>query len=407
MKGLFSIGPRLFASLFLLFAILFAASAQEIYTPYIYDKDAPAAELSAVPEGFTPFYISHFGRHGSRYHLSKEASQAYNLMRKAVAGRILSREGSELYHDVSFLHSLHDGKAGTLSHLGALEHQGIGHRMGIRFPQVFASGGKVVARSSSVGRCKTSMLNLTSALALLYPDLEISKSSNIFLYNLFSRGADRTKARKKADAAERDSLLNLHFSADRLVEAIYQTDESLPAKVSPLELCRSLYAYSAIAGCLEMEPEFLEKYFTDEELDALSQDSDFYYSRKLFPQSLEAAQPAARLLKDFISRADAVIAGEDKQVLDLRFGHDSGFVPICTLMGLEGFEPWEGETLPVCKAVPMGANIQLVFYKNSQNEVITKILHNEKEIKITNLKCFGDFTYEWKALREFWLSRIR
>lgn len=406
MKGLFNRRLGLVMGLMLFLGYLPGTFAQEIYTPYIFKESTPPSKLSPVPEDFSPVYISHFGRHGSRYHLSKEASEAYDLMKKAVSGRVLSRLGSDLYQDVTFLHSIHDGKTGTLSALGSHEHRGIGRRMGERFPQVFASGGKVLARSSSIGRCKTSMQNLTSSLASLYPDLEIKKSSNIFLYRLFSRGASRTGAQKKVFAAVRDSLLQQHFSPDRLVGAIYQSDETLPDKVPALSLCRSLYAYSAIAGCLEMDLDYLTKYFTPDELEALSADSDFYYSKKLFPQTLKSAQPAAGLLKDIISRADGVLSGKDTQVADLRFGHDSGFVPLCTLMGLEGFQPWEGETISVGEAVPMGANIQLIFYKNSKNEVITKILHNEKEVLVTNLKCFSDFTYKWEALREFWLSRI-
>ena len=29
------------------------------------------AEAEPVPEGYVPFYISHYGRHGSRYHSSE------------------------------------------------------------------------------------------------------------------------------------------------------------------------------------------------------------------------------------------------------------------------------------------------------------------------------------------------
>lgn len=41
-----------------------AANAYHVYEAPKDIKGTP------VPEGFTPFYVSHYGRHGSRYHTS-------------------------------------------------------------------------------------------------------------------------------------------------------------------------------------------------------------------------------------------------------------------------------------------------------------------------------------------------
>lgn len=52
-----------------------------IYHSYEY-RPGPAAP---VPDGYEPFYISHYGRHGSRYHSKEEAyAEPLAALRKAT-----------------------------------------------------------------------------------------------------------------------------------------------------------------------------------------------------------------------------------------------------------------------------------------------------------------------------------
>ena len=69
-------------NLFTFAAILFMAvganaqlARQEVYENihraggnyYDYDYELPLRPLTKAPKGYTPFYISHYGRHGSRW----------------------------------------------------------------------------------------------------------------------------------------------------------------------------------------------------------------------------------------------------------------------------------------------------------------------------------------------------
>lgn len=65
------------------------------------------------------------------------------------------------------------GNGGKLSKLGALQHQGIAHRMFERYPQIFAVGNAVKARSSVVDRCAKSMQAFTAELHSLQPGLNL------------------------------------------------------------------------------------------------------------------------------------------------------------------------------------------------------------------------------------------
>ena len=104
-----------------------------VYRPYVFPeiKDTPA------PKGFKPFYISHFGRHGSRHQADNNATRAYTILKKADKAGILSPRGKELYADISTLVEDHEGQMGHLSPKGAAEHRTLARRMKARFPSVF------------------------------------------------------------------------------------------------------------------------------------------------------------------------------------------------------------------------------------------------------------------------------
>jgi O-glycosyl hydrolase len=61
-------------------------------------------KLTKAPEGYTPFYISHYGRHGSRYMSSNEYYViAINKLDSAAQFGILNAKGQEV------LEKLHKG----------------------------------------------------------------------------------------------------------------------------------------------------------------------------------------------------------------------------------------------------------------------------------------------------------
>ena len=68
-----------------------------VYYAYTYDNPA----RTPAPEGYEPFYISHYGRHGSRYHSKEEAYaeplaalvRLYNGWAGGCADRIADLDG--------------------------------------------------------------------------------------------------------------------------------------------------------------------------------------------------------------------------------------------------------------------------------------------------------------------------
>ena len=122
--------------------------------------------------------------------------------------------------------------------------------------------------------------------------------------------------------------------------------------------------------------------------------------------------PAQGLLQDFIDRAEAAIRPESNRAADLRFGHDTGILPLAGLMGLEG----PGDRMPALAAnpawqaferIPMASNLQLIFYRAGDDvPVLVKFLYNEQEVRIPTLKPISGPYYRWSDVKAWFEARI-
>ena len=89
----------------------------------------PKQKLTKAPEGYTPYYISHYGRHGSRYLINPaQYSDAVNILAKADSLDKLSPRGHDVLDKVRMLSAEAQGRLGELTPLGAEQHRGIAHR---------------------------------------------------------------------------------------------------------------------------------------------------------------------------------------------------------------------------------------------------------------------------------------
>ena len=119
------------------------------------------------------------------------------------------------------------------------------------------------------------------------------------------------------------------------------------------------------------------------------------------------ARSATSLLNNLIESADQAINNESAIVVDLRFGHDTNLLRLMSLMQLKEFANKEHNPLLYYqswqdyKGAPMGANLQLIFYKNKQGDILVKFLHNEQE-QLLVLDTETAPYYNWQKVKEFW-----
>ena len=91
---------------------------------YVYTYDNPV--LTPAPKGYKPFYISHYGRHGSRWLLhDSEYDEVMAVFRAADAANAFTERGREVYGRVKRVYDDGIDRGGDLSPLGAEQHREI------------------------------------------------------------------------------------------------------------------------------------------------------------------------------------------------------------------------------------------------------------------------------------------
>ena len=148
-----------------------------IYTAYMVTEQP----VVAAPKGYKPFYISHYGRHGSRYHTAQEKyNQPTEMLEQAFKDGKLTALGESLMRRMRIIADDAHLRAGDLSARGEREHKGIAERMATLYPQVFsAKNNHITAIASPYVRTVVSMAAFTERLKEFYPALEITRHASL------------------------------------------------------------------------------------------------------------------------------------------------------------------------------------------------------------------------------------
>lgn len=379
--------------------------------PYLNTPDS----LAPVPAGFEPVYISHYGRHGSRWHTNKDIYEgSLATLRKQKKAGNLTAEGEEVLKLVKICKDNAEGHAGELTGLGSKQHKAIANRMYHRFPTLFKSGDTIMARCSLEPRCIISMSAYSEALKENDPKLIVDRHSSPgdqSFIRYHSPEAKKLNAGpepwKSAYKHVCDSLYESKATAARLFVN--------PDKVKDLpDFMYKLHNIAIVNQNIDNLNVDLLPYFDKEDIYNLwkGQDHKLYFRHgKCIDSEGKGPESSTSLLKEIIDRADEGLAGK-RTAVDLRFGHDVYLLRLLALMDAEranastrGVENssrvWQSYNL-----TPMAANLQVIFFHNDAGETIATIRLNERPIKLVGLAEYAPGYYSWPALREFWTKRL-
>ena len=370
------------------------------------------------PDGYRPFYVSHYGRHGSRRinaHNGLHSEWVAKLLRGAKESGNLTPLGVELLADIARLDGEIDGFQGELTQRGVDEHRTLARRMAARTPQVFTPGRRVDCRATRAPRCLLSMANFALALSSAAPGLDISYATGEKIHVMMTAiaFADQKPVKRRKAAGER--FYASRVDATRLLKSLFVDPSKVKGLDKPYEFARRLYVCASDCQCLSSEIGELDlwRYFTKEEIATISRcqaaaDLAVIGHAKEFKG--EVPRAAATVAQDIIERADRAIA-DPKIAADLRFGHDSGIWPVASFLDLVGpgtccsmEEAWE--KCPSWKYMCMATNMQMVFFRNDAGDVLVKILWNERETPVRGLNPRCGPYYAWDALKAYMQSRI-
>lgn len=364
-----------------------------------------------APKGYKPFYISHYGRHGSRYEGNdKSAAPVWKAMLKADSLGLLSEAGKALWKDLEAVLNEQAPMYGMLTSLGAKEQRGLGERMAANFPEIFkGKGGRSViyTQTSIVPRCILSMTNFTHALKDHTKGLEFTFVAGDKYQQQIAYEPHPKIAYNHAVAVE-DSVRRAVMKPMEMIGYFFNdTDKALEVVGDPYDFERRLYLASSV-GHLTDYGVCLLKHFPH---DVLVRNFEIRNARFYLAYSMSAEMAdyqktiSRRVINDFLNRADAALAEDSKIAADLRFGHDIVLLPFISHLRITGHEQWVkfDEVNAVwnsSEVIGMGANFQMIFYKNKAEDILVKMLYNEKEVTIPALETFSDPYYKWSDLRE-------
>ena len=392
------------------------------YSSCNYDiyPDSVPNNLTPAPAGKKPFYISHYGRHGSRYISNRTGyDMPYKMMLQAESVDELTPIGKKVLQEMKAIMGDSEDRWGELTYIGAQQHRQIARRMIERFPEVFEGAANVSARSTIVPRCMVSMSYALMELARINPQLHITMESTKRMQHYMNfqdpvlrKGYMTPEARKAYDAYVAPRTGN-----SRLMEMIFKNPDIVKEIVDETFFNYYLMKMGLFILNTHMKTEtFLLSLFQTEELYRMWQiDNALWYIQHGACKLNGGRQPYTQrhLLRQLIADADSCIR-LDRPGAQLRFGHETVILPLVCLIGINGYDLSTGNLNELerrgwwCSSVfPMGANVQFIFYRSSpkDKDVLVKVLLNEQEARLpipTNSAPY----YHWADVRRYCLNKL-
>ncbi|MBR1926786.1 MAG: hypothetical protein IJ840_03405 [Bacteroidales bacterium] len=370
-----------------------------------YRFDAPG--LTPAPKGYVPFYISHYGRHGSRYAWN---SGTYTVIKKvldaATDANALTERGRRLYEDFNAFYLEPLVNTGDLSDLGMTQHMEIARIMCESFPEVFKDGGRILARASTSQRAIVSMNAFTVSLQKNAPKVQIEVNSlhtNLPVTN--PTGAPKEIAEyyegevlvPESTRTFRDRMTDYDAILGKLFTDRGFLEEIGGRRDFVYELFNLWAGYHNYC-----DGEWLEDIFTKDQLLKAWEVENY----SVYAGHSRNRYRMIPLLKDIIALADeAILTGEYKG--HFRFGHDTIVNAFCPLLNIDGsgYEPDKPEDVKYWFQnydTPKAANIQFVLYRSKRSpEILFKLLRNGREVSLPQIKPVAGPYYRWDDLKSW------
>ena len=387
---------------------------------------APTKKLTPAPKGYEPFYMDHYGRHGSRWLIDKpDYTNPLEKMRKAKEDGKLTPLGLEVLEKLERFYPTTINRLGELSDIGEQQHHQIGKRMTENFPEIFAGKtAELDARSTVVIRCILSMEAECEELAAFNPNLKIHNDVSESLQYYLNRDWDETlKEAVKPARKIIDEYKERYTHPERLCSTLFNDSAYWQAK--DFRAGAFMRALFKVGNNMQSHSfgEDIYSVFTEEEAYDQWRAKNIEWYLRYGPSPVTGSiMPFSQryLLRNMIETADTVFASKTyTNGASLRFGHEVCVMPLACLMELDscGVKTYDLDNLENYwvnyRIYPMACNIQMVFYRPKKtkvgqlnvDDILVKVLLNEKEAK---LPVFTDNYpyYKWSDLRKYYINKL-
>lgn len=380
-----------------------------------YNNQLATEALTPAPKGYEAFYLTHYGRHGSRWLIGRQEYDApLMVLREAHRNGKLTEVGEEVLKKLEAFHPTTINRLGELTTVGERQHHGIGKRMVQNFPEIFLTKNvNINARSTVVIRCILSMEAECEELAAANPTArfhnDVSESFQYYL-NAPWEGQVRKSSGKGREELSKFRYENTH--PDRLMKVLFNDQTWVYNNVQASSLMRQLFDIASNMQSHDTDIEFYSL-FTDDEVYDLWRvnNAGWYLNYGAAPQT-GGVMPFSQLnlLKNIIATSDTITTTQ----ATLRFGHEVCVMPLACLLELGNCgvvvndlnkldEQWRNYRI-----FPMASNIQIIFYrpkKGKTGDILVKAMLNEREVSLP-IQTDQYPYYKWADLRKYYMDKI-
>ena len=377
--------------------------------------DLSPKALTPVPKGYEAVYISHYGRHGSRYAYTGDAYSIFlNMLAEGRREGNLTARGESLLNDLEPFWEYVQYRVGDLTEIGWNQHQEIARTMVKNYPTVFGKGSSVDACSSPSVRSIMSMSSCCAALSRLAPETSVyehqgitdvqatrpNQGSNPFKY----QGPEEVFP--YAESSERFFLRHFPNYKDVLARFFKNPDKALGQR-NPYNVFFHLYMFVAGMNSLPQDVRIdVKDFFTVEEFATLWETDNY----ERFREYHAYRTPCSSIVDDMVEKATQRLAAGNRGA-DLRYGHDHVVMALELIMDLDGFDraPAHQDDLVYWFQTfrsPMAANIQFIFFnpkKGKSGDTLVKVLLNGEEARLGDLEGFP--YYRWDNVKAYLKAR--
>ena len=378
--------------------------------------DPSPKAATPAPKGYEAVYVSHYGRHGSRYAYT---DRAYTILLNMLAeGRRqdnLTPYGEDLLNRLEPFWDNVQYRVGDLTEVGWNQHQGIAKTMVRSFPTAFGKGSVVDACSSPSVRAIISMTSCCSSLSREAPQAKVYAHQGIMDVQATrpNQGSNPFRYQGPAEVfpypetSEEFFFRRFPGYKDVLARLFKDPDAGLGLR-NPYDVFFHLYMFVAGMNSLPADVRIdVKDFFTVEEYATLWETDNY----ERFREYHAYRTPCSSIVDDMVAKATEMLA-DGKHGAHLRFGHDHVVMALELIMDLDDFDqaPEKADDLVYWFQTfrsPMGANIQLVFFapKKKTGDILVKVLLNGEEARFGKLQAYDGPYYKWDDVKAYLKAR--
>lgn len=371
-----------------------------------------------APKGYEATYISHYGRHGSRYaYTAKAYTVLLEMLREGATADNLTPCGRKMLDALEPFWKKVEYRVGDLTPLGWAQHVQIAETMVKSFPKAFGKGSRIDATSSASVRSIMSMTSCVSALSRLAPKATVyahqgkedvqatrpNEARNPFVY----KGPDTVFP--YFETSEQFFLRRFPQYLDVLGRLFKDASAGLGNR-NAYDVFFNLYMF--VAGMNSVPEDIrldVKDFFTPEEYATLWETDNY----ERFNEYIYYRTSCSSIVDDMIEKADARLASRESGA-DLRYGHDHIMMALMMIMDIDDFNKYPSNPDNLAQVFqtyrsPMATNLQMVFYTpkgGKAGDVLVKVLHNGEEVRLGSLRPLDGPYYKWADVRAYLVSRV-